>query len=417
MNEITTRGTGCGLPGSRAGAAVWMGVLCVLSGVSLTACKDFLTAENPSEILATDLQDPKALPILINGVAGDYDYMYSYAIVTLGYFSNELWHTGSSSDWRELETGLADPSGAMGTTYDRAVKANWTADNAANLILDAISDAKSRPELAKARTYAGYAQLLLADNFCQVTVGGGPAQTPQAVYGLALANFAEAVSVATTANDAVEKLKALAGRARANLMLGTYQAARDDARQIPAGWSFQAIYSLNSSREENFIPSQTVAKFRKEGGVDPAYYNDAMYANDPRLSFINKGESFKGEDRIRQFVEQTKYPERESPAPIANWQEARLIEAEAELQLGNTTRAIALINELRTRVGVALPAYSGLATETAVMDQILFERSVELYLQAQHLVDRRRSGDPSLGGRENCGQISWNEAQSNPNVR
>ena len=416
MSEIGSSDTRGGRGGTRAGAA-WMAVLCALSGVFLTGCKDFLTTENPSEILATDLRDPKALPILLNGVAGDYDYMYSYAIVTIGYFSNEIWHTGSASGWRELETGLADPSGAIGTVYDRAVKANWTADNAADLILDAFPDAKSRPELARARVYAGYAQLLLADNFCQVTVNGGAAQTPQAVYGLALANFTEAVTVATTANNTAYKLNALAGRARANLMLGNFQAARDDARQIPSGWSFRAIYSLNSSREQNFVPSQTVAKFRKEGGVDPSYFNDPRYANDPRLKFINKGETFKGEDRIRQFVEQTKYPERESPAPISSWPEARLIEAEAELQLGNTARAIELIDELRTRPGVALSPYDGPVTKTAVMDQILFERSVELYLQAQHLVDRRRSGDPTLSGRESCSAISWNESQSNPNVR
>src|SRR3990172_3243770 len=113
MNEIASNGVRSGPRGMRAASAC-VGVLCVLSGVFLTACKDFLTTENPSEIMATDLRDPKALPILLNGVAGDYDYMLSYAIVTIGYFSNELWHTGSATDWRELERGLANPSGAMG---------------------------------------------------------------------------------------------------------------------------------------------------------------------------------------------------------------------------------------------------------------------------------------------------------------
>jgi hypothetical protein len=390
-------------------------LLCLVSCALLAGCKDMLTTDNPSEIMAEDLNDPNALPILINGVAGDFNYMYSNAIVTLGHYAKELWHTGSMGGYRELNSGLADPQGQMGTVYDRASKANWVADNAANLILKAFSDANQKPELARARIYAGFAQLLLADNFCRVTINGGPALTPAEVYQKAFDNFNEAITVATAANNNALRLNALAGRARVNLMLGRFQQARDDARQIPANWKFQAIYSLNSGRENNEVPGHTVAKFRKEGGVDPRFFNDARYATDPRLKFINKGDAFKGEDRIRQFVEQTKYPERNSPANIAAWQEMRLIEAEAELELGNTPRAVALIDEIRA--AASLPAYNGPVTKDAVKTQLFFERSVELYLEAKHLVDLRRSNSSILSGRENCGPISWNEQQTNQNLK
>jgi hypothetical protein len=163
------------------------------------------------------------------------------------------------------------------------------------------------------------------------------------------------------------------------------------------------------------VPAHTVARFRKEGGVDPRFFNDQRYATDPRLSFIDKGPTFTGEDRIRQFVEQTKYPERFSPAPIASWQEMRLIEAESELQLGNTARAIALIDEIRT--AAELPPYGGSTAQADVMEQILFERSVELFLEAKHLADLRRSNDPLLTDREKCGPISWAEQESNPNLK
>jgi hypothetical protein len=394
---------------------VAVSVLCLSSSGLLTGCKDMLTTDNPAEISATDLNDPNALPILLNGVAGDYNRMYSNAIITLGHYAKELWHTGSMGGFRELNSGIADPMGQMGTVYDRATKSNWVADNAANLILEVFPDAKQRPELAKARIYAGFSQLLLADNFCQITINGGPALTPQATYEEALKNFSEAVTIATAVNNSALRLNATAGRARANLMLGRFQQARDDARSIPKDWRFQAIYSLNSSRENNEVPGHTVARFRKEGGVDPRFFNDPRYASDPRLKFINKGEAFKGEDRIRQFVEQTKYPERFSPANIASWQEMRLIEAEAELELGNTARAVALINEIRA--AATLPAYDGAMTKDAVKAQIFFERSVELYLEAKHLADLRRSNSPLLQSREKCGPISWLEQQSNPNLK
>src|SRR5919108_372930 len=356
--------------------APFASLVALLSAALLASCTDLLTPDNPSEILAEDLEDPRALPILLAGVAGDYDYMYSYAIVTTGHFANEIWHTGSQGGWRELNRGIADPQGQMGTVYDRAVKANWVADNAAALIEEVFPDAQSRPELARTRIYAGFAQLMLADNFCAATINGGPALAPAAMYREALANFTDALAITAAASQdtaraklaAVYRLQALAGRARANLMLELFQAARDDASQIPGNWRFQAIYSINSSREENFVPSHTVARFRKEGGVDPRFFEDPRYASDPRLNFINKGPAFKGEDRIRQFVEQTKYPERFSPANIASSQEARLIEAEAELELGNTERAIAIINQLRA--AAALAPYAGPATRDDVLQQI-----------------------------------------------
>ena len=390
-------------------------VLVLVSSGALIGCKDMLTTDNPAEISAADLNDPNALPILLNGVAGDFNYMYSNAIVTLGHYAKELWHTGSMGGFRELNSGIADPQGQIGTVYNRATKANWVADNAADLILEVFPDANQRAELAKARIYAAYSQLLLADNFCKVTINGGPALTPQDVYLKVVASLTEAMTTADAAKNPALKLQAQAGRARANLMLGNYQQARDNARAIPKDWRFQAIYSQNSGRENNEVPGHTVARFRKEGGVDPRFFNDVRYATDPRLNFINKGESFKGEDRIRQFVEQTKYPERFSPANIASWQELRLIEAEAELELGNTARAIALINEIRA--AATLPAYSGATTKEAVKAQIFFERSVELYLEAKHLADLRRSNSPLLQARENCGPISWLEQESNPNLK
>jgi starch-binding outer membrane protein, SusD/RagB family len=405
-------------PHDRAGAAPVVravSVLGILSASLLAGCTDLLTPENPSEILAENLKDPKALPILLAGVAGDFNYMYSYAIVTTGHFANELWHTGSQGGWRELNRGIADPQGQMGTVYDRAVKANWVADNAASLIVEAFPDAQTKPELARARIYAGFAQLLLADNFCAVTINGGPALTPATTYEMAATNFTESITIATAADHAAYRLQALAGRARANLMLKQYQAARDDAAQIPGDWRFQAIYSINSSREENFVPSHTIARFRKEGGVDPRFFNDPRYATDPRLNFINMGPDTVGEDRIRQFVQQTKYTERNSPANIVSWQEARLIEAEAELELGNTGRAIVLIDEVRA--AAPLPPYDGPTTKADVLKQIFFERSVELFLEAKHIADLRRSGNPILADRADCGPISWVEQNANPNLR
>lgn len=393
------------------------GLLALLTVTLVTGggCRDLLLVDNPQDILVDDLETPEAVPVVMRGVVGDFAWTYSYSIQTLGYFANELIHTGSSTGWRELEVGIAHREGVAGTVFNRAVKTAWAARNAAELIAASVPNPQASPELARVKLYSGYTYLLLADNFCRITLYGGAEQQPDAVYRGAEASLTEAAAIAAAAANAELRHQALAGRARTRLMLGDYAGARDDAREIPDTFRFTAVYSEAIARENNFIPTQTTARIRKEGGVHPRYYTDARYADDPRTRFIDQGDAFKGEDRIRQFVEQTKYPVRSSPANISSGQEVRLIEAEAEARLGNLPRAVELINGVRAAVD--LPPYDGAITEAAVLDQLFFERSAQLFLEGKILVDLRRSGSPLLTGRTSCLPISFEEEESNPNLK
>ncbi|MCC6774970.1 MAG: RagB/SusD family nutrient uptake outer membrane protein, partial [Gemmatimonadaceae bacterium] len=124
----------------------------------------------------------------------------------------------------------------------------------------------------------------------------------------------------------------------------------------------------------------------------------------------------KGPDPIRKFVEQLKYPARDTPIPVFTWQEARLIEAEAELQLGNPAAAVTLIDQVRTAAG--LTAYSGAVTAADVRAQLIYERQAELWLQAQSLVDWRRfSLTFATQPRDQCFEIGQLEFDTNPNLR
>jgi hypothetical protein len=91
--------------------------------------------------------------------------------------------------------------------------------------------------------------------------------------------------------------------------------------------------------------------------------------------------------------------------------------------MGNPDRAVTLIDAVRTSWG--LDPYSGAMTEDAVMEQIRFERSAELWIQGHALRDLRRFDDPSLdvppgrgGGlvRDRCWEIGEDEYQTNANL-
>ncbi len=377
------------------------------------ACDGLFDVQNEQDILEQDLDQEAALAPLVNGVAGDWIDMYDNAINIMGLVSFELIHTGSFPSWRSVETGLMDRTSNGNGVYNQVSRSIWVADDAARRIDESFGGgAMSEP--AQVRVYGGYAKVMLADNFCEGTLNGGPAMPPAEFYRLAEEDFSSAMSIATGAGAPDWAMRAQAGRARVRSMLGDHAGALADAKAIPAGFGFDAIYSQNSGREQNSVASLTRTLTRREAGVHPTFYDDSRFIADPRTSFIDRGPNETGPDPTRKYVEQEKYKDRDSPIPISTWQEVRLIEAEAELNIGSLERAVALINEVRAFV--SLDPYEGEMSQSAVMDQLMYERSAELWLQAHRLNDLRRINDPSLAGRDVCFEIGIDEWESNPNL-
>lgn len=393
-----------------------LGLAGLLSAITTgaTACKGILDVQNEQDILDINLDSPNAIAPLLTGVAGDYSVAYANAVDIVGLFGGELTHTGSYPSWREVEGGYGKrPSVEADNMYNQIQRAIWVADTAAVRIGAVVADPTKSPEVAAAMIYGAFAHILLADNFCQGTIKKGKAISDDSLYKRAEALFSNALQIATVAGNDSLRLRALAGRARARLMLKNYAGARDDAKLIPGTFRFNAIYSSNSTRENNSVATLTTTEIRREAGVNPRFYKTAAYQTDPRTPFRDKGDTAKGPDPIRQFVEQLKYPQRATPIPISTWQEARLIEAEAEARLGNAARAVELINQVRAASNLLV--YAGGVTQAEALAQIRYERSAELWLQAQSVADERRFADPYLASpHDNCFEIGQREWDANP---
>jgi starch-binding outer membrane protein, SusD/RagB family len=378
-------------------------------------CGNLLDVQNEQDILDANLDTPAAIAPMVAGVAGDFAVAYSDAAVIGGLYGGELIHTGSFPTWREVETGFGKrPSGTGNQLYQEFARAMWVSDTAAVRIGKVVANAEASSEVADVLIYGGFAHLLMADYFCQGTIKGGAAITPDSLYKRAETIFTRALAIATAAGKTDLRNRAIAGRARTRLMLKNYTGARDDAKLIPGTFRFNAIYSTNSARENNTVATQTTTLIRREAGVNPRFYNDPLYKADPRTLFRDKGDTAKGPDPIRKFVEQLKYPARETPIAISSWQEARLIEAEAEARLDNLPRAVTLINEVRA--ASSLTPYAG-GTKDEVLNQLYYERSAELWLQGQSLSDLRRFNHPFLATRlDKCFEIGQLEWDNNPNL-
>lgn len=401
------------------GGAVWLALV-----ISLGACDSLLDVDNESDILDDDLNTPDAILPIVAGVAGEFGDLFSNTSLAVAQASFELWHTGSHGHDRETDEGfLRRPSNDGNTGFNNASQAYWTAGDALRRIGLAFDNPDAQAETAEVLVWGGYTLHMLADSWCQAAFDAGPAVPAATVRQMALDDFTRAIQVAQAAGSAQWELRAVAGRARARLMLDDYAGAVADAQQIPMGFQFFYDYSNNSNREENDIPGHTRDQIRRESGVHPRFFEDPLRWADSRTPMVDWGPSAVGPDAIRLWVEQDKYRDVDWDMLVSSWQEIRLIEAEAELRLGNLTRTVELIDEVRAAAGLA--PYGGPVAEAEVLEQLMFERSAELWLQGQSLHDLRRTNSPLLdvppgrgGGatRDKCFEIGEDEYLTNPNL-
>lgn len=384
--------------------------------VGAAGCDSILEVENEQDILGADLDDPAAVSAIANGVAGDFAVAYMDWVISVALYSNELIHTGSFPSWREWEQGIARrPSSKGGQLYDNLARAAFVADDAVTRFRRILDDADAREETAAALAWGGFTRGLLADGFCQATFNGGPPVDPPTLYADAETRLTDAIRVAEAAGSAVWRNRAHALRAHVRLVNGDWEGARADARVPPPGFRFDVLYSTNSERERNDVASFTRTGIRREAGVHPRFYTDPAYRADPRTPFLDRGPNETGPDPTRQFVEQDLYRTEDAAIPASTWQELRLIEAEAELELGAAARAAALLDEVRLAAG--LPAYPATDDATTVRARLFHERSAELWLRGRLWKDLKRTNAPRVAEvRDLCWELSEQEWQTNPHL-
>lgn len=351
------------------------------------ACDQILEVTNPGDVTEEGLAGEEALPVVVNGVYGDFQDAYDEVVQFAALFTDELVHSGSFPSFAQVDDrAITPPNVEMEDIYTEIGTARFTADRAVTNIREVLgAEAESSGLLALALAFGGYSRILLADNFCQITLDVGPPLTPAEVYGQAIDLFTQAIQVAQAADADSTLNLALVGRARARLNTGDLGGAAADAAQVPAGFVFVIDYSDNSDREENELVIFT--RDRREMSVGEPFRN----TGDPRVPvcagapgapnecpFATEGEF--GPDNQTPLFVQLKYADRLSDIRLASGAEAALIAAEASGQ------------------------------------DVAQERALELWLEGHRLADMRRRNDPFLQGGDSCFPIPQSEIDTNPNL-
>jgi hypothetical protein len=379
--------------------------------VGLGACNSLLAVDNPGSVPAGALSDPALAPALAAAAmqtlqCGVMQYAAAASMLSgeelnaNGFVDNHPW------EWR----GVVEIKGAPGScTYTRTTtamgfytplqQARFQLDDAFNR-LDKFADADvpSRALLmAQMRAYGGYADLLLGEGMCQMTMDNGPAMTRDQVFAIAEGRFTDAIARATAVNDPSTLNMALVGRARARLDLKKFPEAATDATLVPSGFVRNAEFTEGgAAQRENRIYNLTI---RNEYlSVSVPYRNmtvNGVAGNvpDPRVKV--KDAAKKANDGITPLFQQQKFIAQlgGTPIPIASWNEAQLIYAEA---VGGQA-GLDAINRVRTANSV--PTLSGPAPSgQAFIDLVLEERRRQLFGEGQRYSDMLRYNLPFVKG-------------------
>lgn len=390
------------------------------------ACDGLLDVDIPGSVQEDDLTNPALAGTLYNSALGSFECAYTNYVATVGVLTEEYivsaaWLNSNIWGWRGVELDAADGNcsnnrnnSAFGA-YTPLQEARYLLEDAAQRIEDfEASDVPDQDAmLTVLSAYTGYTYALLGEGFCEMAVDQGPLMQPAEVLAVAETYFTDAID----RNDASDDIRLMAtlGRARVRLDQGDAQGAAQDAAQIPEGWRYTADYSSIQGNRENRLYNVTIRNLFLS--VASEYRGlEAGGQPDPRV-VVEDGGVF-GHDGTTPHWYQRKYMTADAPMPIASWQEAKLILAEA---LGGND-AVQHINELRATQDIPPLENPPLANMLPV---IIEERRRQLFSEGHRLNDMLRHDIAFPGGTNHKGQtygpttclpLPDQERNANPNL-
>lgn len=413
---------------------------------STAACNSLLSVDNPGRVPDTALEDPTLMPALEAAAIGTFQCGIINYAATAGMLSAEYWSANGFVnnhpwEWRGVVQIKGEPGSCnygrnstfMGF-YTPLQQARFQLEDTYKRV-EAFTDAQvpTRAKiLTEMRAYAGYAYLLLAEGMCQMTIDGGPLMTKAQVLTIAKDRFSDAITKATALGDASLLNMAYVGRARTELDLATLNPAAIDAAQMAAAaadaskvtsttFVRNAEFSQATQSRENRIYQLTLG-----GGylsVGPDYQNLTVNGSaDPRVPVQNTGKL--AQDNVTPLWNQQKFTSATASFPIASWEEAQLIYAEA---VGGQA-GLDAINAVRAKSNIAPLVMADPNDAAAFRAAILEERRRQLFSQGQRYGDMLRYGLPfqkGVNGVNRKGQVYSDltcvplpdvETQNNPNL-
>lgn len=388
-------------------------VLAILLGTVLGTVGCDLDTTNPNA--TTDKQvfsTADGLKALGIGLQGRLGNSIEEAVYISGLVSGELGNTNATSSSNREFQNFPDPGAnaqiedsnpnltALWTKHFQVVKtSNDILSNVDNVQLDpgTRSGLKALAKFAKA-----FAVGTLVENFQQVPTQTQDAPTPNFVdrstaISEALALLADAAAdlsanppsseftsgILASGFDLTNSITAL--RARLSLINGDYSGALTIANSVPVGASAVLVFA-------SVDPNPLYSDFTQLGlfkALDSFRAN--AEAGDNRVDIYTTPQTITGFGGATLNQLNVYLSDNES-YDVFTQSEMTLIRAEANARTGNLAGAISDINIVRSAAGLPDKDSGTLSTQQLVLDEILLQRTYELYLRGVHWGDLRRFG-------------------------
>lgn len=392
-----------------------------------------LSVTNPNVIEAGDLDPQADASVLAKSSMQDFTEAYQWLALYPGWFTGEIRSAhiqafANDANRRAIETDV----GNLDQEAWGPISASRTS---AAEVLGFLSDA-SGPEVPmnrlRASYVAGYTFLSMGEVFCQGTVASGPAIGFQAMMDSAVSHFDRAVDVGSglSGSEASQLVNAsLVGRARAHLQLGQDGQAQSDAQAVPDGFQFHLNYVSDAQDRRTENPRLGNVLYRK------TYFGDKVISvappfrelDDPRVGAIPPSEhDIQPRDGQTEYWAQTKYESFDADILLASRLEADYIEAE----IAGTSAMQQMIDDRRAANGQ--PAYDGPTDEQSILEEFLWQKTLDFWLEGKRMGDFRRHPDairempepgtpfhkPAAGpiGDQTCFPLPDSETLNNPNL-
>ena len=431
---------------TRAVRGLWaVAVLAAAAG-----CHDILSVQNPQAFSNEAANDPVLLPAVAAGAEGDMQVSIAPLATMTGMLSDEMWHTGTWSDWLDVSKGAIRKNwpfnGAFSVPEDNMLRARGTAESASKRFENVLGDTAHTSSLFITSEMArAWADLELAMSVCQApSTAGAEMVSDTVLFKQAADTFTAMIPLIQAAHYVKEEDRqarlnqARAGLARADLMLGNYDGALAAAQQVPTGFRYDAIYSNNSAFQNNAMADQGNSNYNRSFSIRADVWKDLIdtvsftlrdkYSGKPDLR-VQLGHDnnnalgyARGSDGVSPFYSIGKYPSYASPIAMTKWEEMNLIVAEVKWRKGDNAGAVAAMNVNRRLPGVALPDLAVPTTgdvATQIRDMILQERFAVLFAEGSRMQDLYRFGlvTSRLGpGRATKLPLSRTEQLTNPHI-
>ncbi len=375
-------------------------------GALLAGCDTsrLLTVQAPNSVPATVFSDPANATLMVNSAIGDFECAFGGFVTTEGLATDELQDaTITAANWQLDRRDDGFTSGSYGTgactategIYTPMSTARYEADQAITR-LTGWSDAQVAGRqnlLAEADVYAGFAYATMGMAMCQAAFDLGPAVDQKGMFALAEKRFTDGIAAATAASNTTMLNAAYVGRARVRLFQHNAAGAIADAQLVPKGFVFNAAMDATTSRRFNHVYNaistggnvtvevMTRALATENGEVDPRSATTLLANVKPadgksQIYIPNK-------DNASSLTAGEAIPE-----PVARYEEAQLILAEAQ----GGAQAVTTINALRS--AVTLKPYTGATDAASITNLVVGERQRVLFVEGFRAFDIERFNVP-----------------------